>query len=209
MQRSIVLLGIILFSFNASGQGLFQGKRNKHNDNNPATTEKPVKIKRYMGLSGGINNSAGMLGFEYERCLAPQYSISGGVGASTWGVKFYVEGRYYRRASRLGWAFGAGFTMASGVNNLAMSGGKTQGNTFSEVKLYPQYNFFPSATYFWRIGRHSSRGFLRLGYSVRVSDVHYLVTFGDPLTESRKQTLNMLAPSGLMIGLGCCFANRH
>lgn len=168
----------------------------------------------YIGFSMGINNPAGILGFDVNIPLAPTVTLDGGAGTSTWGNKLYVGGKYYLRSPQRGLAFGGGLTFNSGVDNF-----KTELETMHynrrnvTLSLKSQTNIFLGINYYWTLGRNNNRFYLEAGRSVPLGGIHYeqLNVNGDPISNNSRKVINVLAPGGFMAGFGFSFGlyNRH
>ena len=50
--------------------------------------------KFYLGFSSGLENPVGLLGVNVDFPIS-NFSIGGGLGLSSWGLKLATEGRYY------------------------------------------------------------------------------------------------------------------
>ncbi len=100
MKRLILLLCILSGAFYVQAQNAVPKKKN--------VAIKDLKCpKAYFGMSTGMNNPNGILGFNVD-IPYKQVSVGGGVGVSTWGNKIYAEARYYLRPCQQGLAFGGG-----------------------------------------------------------------------------------------------------
>jgi hypothetical protein len=164
--------------------------------------------KAFLGLSSGLNNANGILGFNLEVPVEEHVTLGAGIGVSTWGTKVYGEGRYYLNPSRYGWAFGVGVTHSTGVTDVKHKHHTINGDEDVTLNLDPQTNMFGAAYYFWRIGRGHNRFFLAGGYSVRFDSPSYIEVSGDPLTASADDHVKRLAPGGLMAAFGFSFGIR-
>ncbi|RYE24728.1 MAG: hypothetical protein EOP51_06440 [Sphingobacteriales bacterium] len=163
--------------------------------------------KVYLGVSTGLENQAGLLGFTVDVPIVSQVSVGGGIGLSSWGTKIYAEGRYYFRPCQRGWAIGAGITHNTGFSNFTTelpSG--YGGNMSTTLDLNPVTNGFVSGYHFFNLGRaHRHRFYLQAGYSFRLTSNNYTVVSGGPLTGDARQVMDILQPGGLILGLGFSF----
>jgi hypothetical protein len=204
--KTIKLLSLLLLlcaGFNAFAQ-------NDDEDDAP----RKVRVNRrngvcpvlYLGLSTGLNNESGIMGFNIDLPLNKKLSLGAGFGEGTWGAKAYSEVRYYitERCHR-GWALGAGITYASGSNNFKQTLETINGKEKVTLNLHPQDNVFFALYRFWSLGREYNRIYANIGYSVPFHDARYKVIYGDPLTQSTSDGLRSLSPGGLVVGAGISF----
>lgn len=167
--------------------------------------------KFYLGISTGFNNPTGIIGPHIDIPIN-DFSISTGIGLSTWGLKLAAEGRYYFRPCNKGWAVGAGITHSTGLGRyngevVLSSGLKSK----LDIELKPVTNAMLSVYHFWKIGRQN-RFHLQMGYSARLTndvyEVKTLGTSGKPfsLSDDQDRAFNILAPRGFIASLGFSFA---
>lgn len=208
-------LSLITFIFLFAGQYLYAQKdtyveyktpEKTAGKNKKASHFNPAKCRKaYVGLSMGINNPSGFLGFDIDIPIVPNFSIGAGIGSSTWGTKVYIDGKYYMKPCHRGWAFGIGVTHNAGMNNFMTNLETIYGTEQVTVDLLGETNAFLGAYYFWTIGRRYNRFYLEAGYSARFSSVQYTEVSGDPLDNNGQRVLQILSPGGLMIGAGFSF----
>lgn len=162
--------------------------------------------KAYLGVSTGLENQAGLLGFTVDIPIVSQVSVGGGLGLSSWGTKLYAEGRYYFKPCQRGWAIGAGISHNTGLTNFTTdlpSG--SGGNVSTTLDFEPVTNGFVAGYHFFNLGRRGHRFYLQAGYSFRLTDDNYKVLYGGPLSADARQVLDILQPGGLMLALGFSF----
>jgi hypothetical protein len=156
----------------------------------------------------GINNPNGLLGISVDVPVVDHFSLSTGIGRSTWGWKYYGEARGYLKHCHRGFAIGAGVTHNTGLDNfVATMPTTTYGTTDVTLDLRPQTNAFVNLYHFWTIGRRNNRFDLHVGYSFRFDDPQYIVKkpVGAALTDEGNSTIKTIAPGGICIGVGFYF----
>ncbi len=165
----------------------------------------------YIGLSGGSNNPAGIIGFDINIPLSSYVTLDGGTGPSTWGNKLYVGSKFYLRPQQRGWAFAGGLTFSSGVENMKKRLETINGRQEVTLSLKAQTNIYIGVYHYWTMGRRYNRFFVNFGGSVPLTSQHYHEIYGAPLTDRSHRFIDRMAPGGLMAGLGFSFSlyNRH
>lgn len=161
--------------------------------------------KLYIGVSTGLEMPSGLIGFNIDVPVTEKFSLGGGAGLSSWGYKAYGEGRFYFGKCNRGWALGAGATYNTGLTNFSSTLPTTMGDATVGMTLNPKTNVFIAGYRFWNLGRSGHRIHLAVGYSIRTDDDNYAVTNGYTLTSEGKQVMTILAPGGLMVGVGFTF----
>jgi hypothetical protein len=167
--------------------------------------------KFYLGLSTGLENPVGLLGFNFDVPVSSQLSLGGGAGLGSWGYKMAGEGRFYFDECHKGFAVGIGGTYATGLNDVPTEVEVNNGITITKqevnLDLKPCANVFLSAYHFWELGRNSNRFYIQAGYSHRITNDFYDIDYpGFVLNDGSERVMRVLAPGGLMIGLGFSFA---
>lgn len=159
--------------------------------------------RAYIGFSSGINNPVGIIGPQVDIAVSPSFSIGSGVGLSTWGVKTFLETRYYFKPCNRGWAIGGGFTYNTGAKGVELNDVETiYGNRDIVVDQKSQANFMLSGYHFFSMGtRH--RFHLQAGFSIPLSDREFTSNF--PLTSDGRDQVAILAPGGIILGFGFSF----
>ena len=160
----------------------------------------------YIGFSGGINNPAGIVGFDFNIKVANYVTFDGGAGPSTWGNKLYVGAKYYIKPVQRGFALGGGITFNSGQENARIKMETVNGRQDVKVNLKAQTNAFIAVYHYWNIGRKYNRFFAEVGKSVQLHGAHYHEVYGPPLTDKSADNIRSIAPGGLMAGVGFSFA---
>lgn len=161
--------------------------------------------KLYLGFSAGINNAPGFIGLNIDVPVTQQFSLGTGGGLSTWGYKAYGEGRFYFNECNRGWALGTGLTYSTGAQNLSLPMPTTIGETDVTLDLEPTMNIMFSGYRFFNLGRSGHRFHLQLGYSYALDDAPYTVKSNHVITSDGKAALDLLSPSGIIIGFGFTF----
>jgi len=168
----------------------------------------PTCGKLYFDASTGINNNGGLLSVGLDMHVAPDISINGGIGLSSWGYKAYIGGKGYLKPCHKGWAFGGGLTYSMGLPELLTELETTSGTQVVKLRLMPQTNIFAAAYKYWRLGRNGNRIYLELGLSKAVTTEKFRQLAGPALTSRGAAIAKLPAPGGLIIGFGFSFGTR-
>ena len=169
--------------------------------------EKPTKPPGcYIETSTGINNPSGVLGLDFNICLAKHVTLDAGIGTSTWGNKLFVGSKYYLKSPHRGFAFGGGLTFNSGQENRDARAQTINGKVPVVITFKAQPNVFVAAYHYWTLGRKYNRFFTELGWSVPLHSPQIHEVSGPPLTQDGRNRMDLRAPGGLMIGFGFSFA---
>lgn len=162
--------------------------------------------KFYLGLSSGLNNPAGLVGLNIDVPVTSNVSLGTGGGISSWGYKFYGEGRYYFRECNRGWALGAAFVYNTGLPSLNLELGTNIGTQTVLVDLEPVPAVTLSGYHFFNMGRAGHRFYLQFGWSQRFVDKAYTIQSGVTLNTEGEQAMQILTPGGVVFGVGFSFA---
>ncbi len=160
----------------------------------------------YIGLSGGINNPAGLAGIDFNLCLNRYLTLDAGTGVSTWGNKLYIGGKTYLKANQRGFAFGGGLSFNSGVEHRGMRIMTGNGRQMATFSTNPQANIFLNMAHYWRLGHRNNRFFTELGWSVPITHPKVRELYGPPASPDNFRHIERLAPGGLTFGIGFSFA---
>ena len=137
----------------------------------------------YIGFTTGLNNPGGVIGFDFEIPVGKYVCINTGLGFSTWGNKIHAECKYYLKPNQIGWAFGTGIALNSGVDNFQAKMETINGNEDVTLNFHPVQSAFFCAYRHWRFGRkRSSRFICFFGGDVPIKQ---------PEAESRKRRINL------------------
>lgn len=204
---SIAVALLTALSFNASAQQRETFKKE------PVVTaetkdEDALCPRAYMGLSTGINNNSGLIGFNVDVPVAPQFSVGAGFGYSTWGTKVYGEGRFYfTPGCHQGWAIGTGITHSTGFNKIELEVKDQYGYQHNAVlDMKAKTNIMVSAYRFWGLGRQKVNRFhLQLGYSVPLTATEYTISNNMILSDESDLAVRAISPGGLILGVGFTF----
>ena len=165
------------------------------------------KPSSYLGFSSGINNSAGVLGLDFNIPLSRVVTLDAGVGPSTWGNKLFIGSKYYLKSPQRGFAFGGGFTFSSGQENRTARLETVNGRQRVTLTLKPQMNFFAGAYHYWTLGKRNNRFYSGLGWSAPIIERgRFTQVIGPPLTERGKRMEKFRCPGGLVLCFGFSFA---
>ncbi len=200
MKKLILVLVLIALSLTSFAQRSYKGyKSGKGGRNN---YECP---KLYIGVTAGIENPAGLVGFNIDVPVTQRFSLSGSAGLSSWGYKAGGEGRFYFGDCNRSWALGAGVTYNTGLSNVSMTLPTTYGDATVLLDLNSKTNVFFAVHKFFNLGRNGHRFDIMAGYSMRLDDDNYTILNNYELTTQGKDVMRVLAPGGLMIGFGFTF----
>ena len=100
---------------------------------------------------------------------------------------------------------GTGVTYNTGLANFSTSLPTTTGDQTVRLDLEPKVNVFVAGYRFWNLGRNGHRIWLQVGYSLRLDEDNYTILSGHTLTSGGDQAMTILAPGGLMVGVGFSF----
>ncbi|MEN9523681.1 MAG: hypothetical protein RL065_2058 [Bacteroidota bacterium] len=205
--KKILIIALLSSSFYANAQGFEASK--KSNTQNAVTVCSPF----YFGLSMGINNPHGLLGFNFEMPVSHQFTFSPGIGISSWGTKFGGMIKYYTKPCCMGWAYGMGVTYNKGIKSAELKDVEVltpTGTIKTNVKLrmLSQTNISLNAYKYWRI-KNNSRFFIHAGLSFGMNQDKFDVTSGHKLSEASNLQIKMLSPGGLSLGLGFQFGTKY
>jgi hypothetical protein len=206
MAKPLLLLIALFMSFAAVAQVSPRGPRGDGSHGRVRSNDGSCPLV-YFGFSSGINNAVGLFGPQIDIAFTESFSAGTGFGISSWGYKFFGEGRFYFDACNRGWALGAGVTYNTGIRNFVLQDAETRGGMMDvPVDLHPQTNIMISAYRFFNIGRSGRNRFhLQVGGSIPTSGKKYTQLDGPPLTGNPVQTLKTISPGGLLVGLGFSF----
>jgi hypothetical protein len=167
----------------------------------------------FLGFSTGLNNSAGIIGFNAEQKLKNQLTAHGAIGIGTWGTKYTLGLRKYKRYP-IGGTFSASFSFATGtdeietemrVKNLATS---VVVDTIVMMRLNPAAALNLSWAYHLKISKRSKMYF-EAGYSLPLSPnrQYRILTNGYGATDVSDFTMRILQPSGIILAIGFLFGS--
>lgn len=196
----LIALGSLLLVCDAMAQS--------NNENQSKNTSKNCP-QFYIGFSGGVNNQAGVIGFNLELPINHSVTLNGGAGGGSWGTKGYIEARYYfEPICYTGWAIGAGITHSAGIYDMKLSLPDAAGEHHDvNIESKPMSNAFVAGYKFWKLGRNSkNRFYIEAGCSVPFGSPQYIVKSGEALTEEADRTVRILSPGGLIAAIGFSFA---
>jgi hypothetical protein len=187
---SLILLALIMIGQVSSARGY---------------KSEPACPKVYLGVSTGLENPAGLVGFNMDVPVTGQFSLGAGLGLSTWGYKTYGEARFYFNPCNRGWAIGTGISYNTGLKDFTTKLPTTAGDRDVLLDLNPTTNAFVSGYRFWDLGRRGNRFYLQVGYSIRLTEDYYKNKSAYTLTNDGTSVLQILAPGGLMCAVGFSF----
>jgi hypothetical protein len=196
MKKTLTILAVLAISF---GSLAAQSKRPAAKSNNDD------RLHSYLGLGSGMNNISSAFGLTFEQPFSKNVSAKIGAGVGLWGYKFGFSGRFYREYAK-SWAFGVGYSTASGVGEFETELETTTsgaGNTeIVKMKLGRAHAIDLTASRGWG---NKVKFNLELGYSVAVNSTPFTVTNNKQLTDIGQTVLKWFAPGGLIVGIGVSF----
>ncbi len=163
----------------------------------------------YIGFTTGLNNPGGVIGFDFEIPVGKYVCINTGLGFSTWGNKLHAECKYYLKANQIGWAFGTGIALNSGVDNYQAKMETINGNQDIILDFHPVQSAFFCAYRHWNLGRKNSRFLCFFGGDVPIKHPVFRELSGDPLSSKSTDIIKRRAPGGFIVGLGFSFGLHH
>ena len=164
--------------------------------------------KFYLGFSTGINQGTGLIGPTVELQMIRNLTVFGGAGLGSWGSKVTGGLKYYINYPG-NWAFGIGYSHATGVNDVTvnLADGFIEGQSGQQktkFKLLPCNTVNISATKYWLLGKQQkNRMHLEFGYAIPTSDNRYETAV--TLTDKGQNFMKILQPGGLILGVGFSF----
>lgn len=192
-----VLIALSVTSFaQKNNKGYKSGKGGRNNFSCP---------KLYIGVTAGIENPGGLIGFNVDVPVTQKFSLSGNAGLSSWGYKAGLEGRFYFGECNRSWALGAGVTYNTGLKNFSTTLPTTYGDATVLLNLNPKTNVFFAVHKFFNLGKSGHRFNIMAGYSMRLDDDNYTILNNYTLTTDGEDAMRILAPGGVMIGFGFTF----
>lgn len=183
------------------------GRDKKEGDKKPES--KPGCNRRFLGVSTGLNNSVGLVGGLADFGVGSHYSIEGGMGISSWGLKYTVGTKYYLKPCFMGWAFGAGLTRNTGTQEFEttlLREDKT--SAAATLKLRPVHSIYAAAFNYTSLGKKGHRFYVMLGLTRRISSNPFEQLSGTPIDEVGKDIMRKTTPGWipLVCGIGFSFA---
>ena len=199
-KTSLIAFGFLLFTSTlASSQSFLQdAPKSKHELRREKNSCRPY----YIGLSTGINNLGGLLGFDFEYSLNNITTAGAHIGVGTWGIKTGIDARYYRKECHTGWAYGLGISYAGGNRERTWPLETISGPKNVLLQLHPQAGVQLEIRRFFSIGKHGHRLWTELGWNQRFTRKVYTVLDGQTLSLLADRSINLLCPGGLVIAAG-------
>jgi hypothetical protein len=199
-KTSLIAFGFLLFTSTlASAQSFLQdAPKSKHELRREKNSCRPY----YIGLSTGINNLGGLLGFDFEYSLNNITTAGAHIGVGTWGIKTGIDARYYRKECHTGWAYGLGISYAGGNRERTWPLETISGPKNVLLQLHPQAGVQLEIRRFFSIGKHGHRLWTELGWNQRFTRKVYTVLDGQTLSLLADRSINLLCPGGLVIAAG-------
>lgn len=171
----------------------------------------------FWGISTGINNQTGIIGFSYQNYFTDNLGFCIGAGLGTWGYKLSLGTRISKANSKSG--FLIGFSRATGVDNVKLTTPveTPSGTTLNEeviINCKPVHTFNIAYTNFTAVGSKGNRLQFDIGFSLLLNDqaeLNYSIASipqGHTLTSQSKAAIKAIQPGGLLLGMTYYFANK-
>lgn len=159
-----------------------------------------------LGISTGINNFNGLLGFNAEYNLIDKVSFMGGAGIGSWGTKLSGGARFYKHYPK-GFIYTVSFSSCSGIDNVPIELETSSGNTEEvEIKMNRANTLNFTIGGIWTVGKGTTRFHFEGGYGLPLEAQPWeIITTGIQLSETGEAVMNMMSPGGLIITLGITF----
>ena len=161
--------------------------------------------KFYLGIGTGMNSYTGLIGFSGNLRIYDRLFIQGGLGIGSWGGKMTI-GLRYDLSYQKGWSYGIGFSSCSGLTDfkteLELASGEKQKVTMDCLQAY---TINLKATHNWKLGKKNTF-YLEGGYAIPLQSSPWRIKDGSVLSSTSIAVMKMIAPGGLLIGLGFTFA---
>lgn len=197
------LLVLINNTSSAQDDGFYS---NNDNYSDKETLKKDIQentLKIFLGVGHGINNHCGIVGGLLEFAPLKKFSLVGGFGLGSWGIKTALGIRYYNRGFPHKLFYGLTYTSAGGMQDYEIEIETTRSKKeLVQMDLNRARNLALSIGYQWRLFKNGRLN-CEIGYSVPLQEKAYsVVTPGVELTEGSENIMQFKTPGGLVIGLG-------
>lgn len=160
--------------------------------------------KFYLGIGTGMNTYTGLAGISANYIIDNKLFAQAGLGLSTWGIRSSI-GLRYDQSYRNGLTFGLNYIHSSGIDDIMVSLETSSGSTREvNIQLESTGAINIKTGYNWWIGKYNTFN-ISVGYSVPLKSQPWIVKDGSSLSVSSQQALDLVAPGGLIFGLGFSF----
>lgn len=174
---------------------------NAQSKNNSSSDSLP---KFYLGVGTGINSYTGLLGLSGNLRIYDKFFIQAGLGIGSWGTKMSI-GLRYDMSYQKGWSYGIGFSSCSGLKdfktNLELQSGVKKDVTMDCLRAN---TLNLKATHNWKLGKNNTF-YLEFGYAIPLQSSPWRIKDGSIISSTSKSVMDMIAPGGLLIGIGFTF----
>lgn len=152
----------------------------------------------FLGISNGKDNMVGLFGAQVDLGITRTFSLGGGIGISTWGIKYAFDFRVYEDG-----LYGSYLKFGYSHN----TGGQVALDQYTVVNQEPIKNIFLNMGWAWKVAQ-VNRFYFELGYAWPTSkgNCYTLDNESLPLSESQKKAMKWLKPGGFVIAVGFDFA---
>ncbi|WP_296620635.1 hypothetical protein [Marivirga sp.] len=160
--------------------------------------------KFYFGVGTGINTYTGLAGLSGNFIIEKKLFVQAGLGLSSWGVRTSI-GLRYDRSYRNGFTYGIGLSNSSGIDDIDMELETASGGTRDiNMQLENAPAIYIKTGYNWWFGENNTFN-INLGYSVALKGQPWTVNDGSSLSPTSQQVLQLIAPGGIILGMGFTF----
>ena len=162
--------------------------------------------KFYLGIGTGINTYTGLLGISANYRVDDNSFFQTGAGLSTWGYRFSVGYRYHTNI-RNGFYFGGAITHSTGIRDFVVELETTNSAPDTQEVLLDLINVQTinlKTGYNVAIGKATNIHF-DVGYALPINSRPWEVKDGSTLTAVSETVLALIAPGGIILGLGINF----
>jgi len=155
----------------------------------------------YIGLGLGINE-IGLIGLALEIPIIDKLSLMGTAGLGGWGYKLRAGLNFYPKTLAGNNGFGILYAHSTGLNDFDFTNQNT-GNNYT-FNLFSAHNidFMYNRNVF--VGE-KSKFVLSAGYTLSLNPDAYEEVNGQSLDSNTQQTLSILQPGGILIGIKFLF----
>ncbi len=168
------------------------------------TSKKTEYPTNAFGISVGINNPAGMLGFETQFFPGNQVALMLGAGLSTWGYKLSAGIGACRKPKGFYYRISANYATGGVLYDMEV---KTTRDTTVKMDLYLSDVWATTVNlgYSWKVGKKNIF-YIGAGYTLLLArDPYKLIKEKDPyydIDPDFRKALIILAPGGISLQMG-------
>jgi|GEM_PF-5935606 len=165
----------------------------------------------YISTSTGLNNPTGLIGIGCEHRFNPYFSLEGGIGESTWGLKVNAGIKIYPVPYLKRWALKIGYTYSNGYRNLQRDQYVINGySTFQKVSVdfKPATNFYLAFHDYYKVGKNIFC-YAQFGWSFKIKEAEIVPTspgiYLNRLSNEYQYPILFRSPRGLVASVGLSY----